>query len=578
MKTRTSRITGFALGGVMVAAAALTAAPAWATDSASPEVPCDAAGSWWTEDIAPTQAADGLEFAGAHAKAVDWYHTVSGNLQGLPDTSMTITRASGYHTSLVFEINRNGTDGYATIAAEPYQNGWTPGQTGVFTVTQDTLVWTSKILSGPGSQAQPIALSAMAALFPANALISEGIHLQTNSAADQLTTVATVAGCVNDNFVAPVANVPSGSWFTEDTAPVQAADGLLFAGASAKPIDWYHPVSGNLQGVPTTTMTISRASGYHTSLVWEINRTGTSGYATIVAEPYLNGWTPGQTGVFTVTQDTKVWTSKIPNPAPGSQADPITLRDMAALYPTNTIQTEGIHLGSNSVAGQLTSVAALSGAINANFVPAPVIDPIKAYVTRVYHDLFGRNPDPQGLAAWSAALAGGTPYGKVADGITYSAEYRSGMIRDTYSKYLTRLPDSKGAADWLLAMQSGVHIEDMQGGFIASSEFYAKAGGTDAAWITLLYQTVLGRNPAPSEIATWRAQLDKGASRQAVAHGFLYSSEHLTTVVNGYYLKLLGRGIDPTGRAGWVSAIQGGSRDEQIIAGIVASLEYRSHV
>ena len=68
------------------------------------------------------------------------------------------------------------------------------------------------------------------------------------------------------------------------------------------------------------------------------------------------------------------------------------------------------------------------------------------------------------------------------------------------------------------------------------------------------------------------------SSRTQVAIGFLYSSEHLTTVVDGYYVDLLDRGIDPTGAASWVSAIQGGARDEQIIAGLVASDEYRSKV
>jgi hypothetical protein len=38
---------------------------------------------------------------------------------------------------------------------------------------------------------------------------------------------------------------------------------------------------------------------------------------------------------------------------------------------------------------------------------------------------------------------------------------------------------------------------------------------------------------------------------------------------------LLGRHLDPTGAANWVALIQRGHRDEEIIAGIVASPEYR---
>jgi hypothetical protein len=48
--------------------------------------------------------------------------------------------------------------------------------------------------------------------------------------------------------------------------------------------------------------------------------------------------------------------------------------------------------------------------------------------------------------------------------------------------------------------------------------------------------------------------------------------------VDGYYQWLLGRGIDPAGRQTWVRLIQTGSRDEQIIAGIISSDEYRANV
>jgi hypothetical protein len=210
--------------------------------------------------------------------------------------------------------------------------------------------------------------------------------------------------------------------------------------------------------------------------------------------------------------------------------------------------------------------------------PVPALDPVQAYITKVYRDLFGRTPDPGGLASWSTSLRAGTPYGQVANGITYSDEYRGRMIAEAYARYLDRGPDAVGAANWLGAMRGGLHIEQMQAGFISSPEYYARGGGTDAGWIVRLYQKVLGRTPAANEIAFWQGQLGAGASRESVARGFLYSDEHLTSIVDGYYLSLLRRSIDPTGRQTWVSAIQRGARDEEIIASIVASAEYRSKV
>lgn len=201
---------------------------------------------------------------------------------------------------------------------------------------------------------------------------------------------------------------------------------------------------------------------------------------------------------------------------------------------------------------------------------------VRAYVTKVYLDLFGRAPDPTGLATWTNALQTGTPYSAVANSITASREFRAGLIDQSYRAYLDRSSEPAGLESWITAMNQGMHIEQMQAGFIASPEFFAASDSNDVRWITRLYEKVLGRSPASSEVTGWVTALAQGSSPTQVAVGFLYSTEHLTAVVNGYYLSLLGRGIDPTGAQSWVTALQNGARDEQIIAGIVASDEYRS--
>jgi subtilisin family serine protease len=208
--------------------------------------------------------------------------------------------------------------------------------------------------------------------------------------------------------------------------------------------------------------------------------------------------------------------------------------------------------------------------------PVVPVDVVARYVTRVYDDLFERSPDPSGLASWITALDGGTPYGAVSRAITASAEFRSGLIADSYRRYLGREPDGAGLRSWLGQMGRGLHIEQMQAGFVASTESYRRAGSDDRRWVTQLYQSVLGRSPSASEVSHWAGRIRAGSSRYSVALGFLYSTEHLTAVVDGYYVQLLRRSIDPSGRRSWVIAIQRGARDEEIIASIVSSAEYRS--
>jgi hypothetical protein len=220
------------------------------------------------------------------------------------------------------------------------------------------------------------------------------------------------------------------------------------------------------------------------------------------------------------------------------------------------------------------------GAGPASPASAPVVplyaDGVQRYVTKVYADLFQRAPDPAGLQTWSAALGQGAPYGAVANAITYSGEFRSRLITSSYQRYLGRGPDAAGLQGWLAGMNRGLQIEQMQSGFISSPEFYVRSGATDRLWVAELYRTVLGRPAGPGEVDFWVGQLQGGMTRGSVAIGFLYSNEYLTAVVNDYYLDLLRRGIDSSGRQTWVTEIQRGARDEEIIGSIVASAEYRS--
>jgi hypothetical protein len=202
----------------------------------------------------------------------------------------------------------------------------------------------------------------------------------------------------------------------------------------------------------------------------------------------------------------------------------------------------------------------------------------RRYVGRVYQDLFHRDVDPSGAQSWTKALVDGLPRVEVANSITSSAEYRSGLITGAYRDFLGRAPDTAGLRSWLAAMNGGMQIQQMEGGFLASPEYYAQSGSNDAAWVRRLYQHVLLRDAAESEVQQWVQAQAQGVSRERVARGFLISTERLSRIVDGYYLDLLGRPLDPVGQQGWVGAIQAGTRTEVIIGGIIASAEYYAKV
>jgi hypothetical protein len=205
------------------------------------------------------------------------------------------------------------------------------------------------------------------------------------------------------------------------------------------------------------------------------------------------------------------------------------------------------------------------------------------YIYAVYYDLFGREVDPAGLATWTGQLNSGTPRRAVADAITSSDEFRSGLIWNAYDQYLDREPDAAGLAHWLQMMRQGMTIQQMISYFLGSPEFYAKAGGTDEGFIYWLYGTVLGRAPAASEVSHWLYLITDlphrvEPTRDQIALGFLLSTERLSWDLDGEYQWLLGRGLDPSGKQTWVTQIQTGTRYEAVIGSIIASDEYLNYI
>lgn len=228
-----------------------------------------------------------------------------------------------------------------------------------------------------------------------------------------------------------------------------------------------------------------------------------------------------------------------------------------------------------AAAPALAAPAATVSASPVRTAPATAHAETSAYIDSVYLDLFDRHPDPAGMATWLDQLLNRrAPRVSVANAITSSEEFRSTLIVDLYAAYLGRQPDAAGLRFWLDKMARGWTIAQIGSGFIASDEYYAQAGSTRAGWAQKLYADVLGRGAGPDEVAFWVDQQAKGLSRPAAAMGFLLSTEHLSTVIDGYYQYLLGRSLDPTGQATWVGRLQAGGRDEDIIGGIIASAEY----
>lgn len=167
-----------------------------------------------------------------------------------------------------------------------------------------------------------------------------------------------------------------------------------------------------------------------------------------------------------------------------------------------------------------------------------------AFVTLLYRNVLGREPDAPGMQTWTSALAGGKSRSDVVLDFSESGEnidltspgVEQGLwLRDDaaaqvarlYHTTLNRLPDAEGLVTWTNALRSGDTLLGISDDFTGSPEFISRYGPLDnAGFTTLLYNNVLGRQPDSSGLAAWTESIDSGKPRAEVVVGFSESTEH----------------------------------------------------
>jgi hypothetical protein len=122
-------------------------------------------------------------------------------------------------------------------------------------------------------------------------------------------------------------------------------------------------------------------------------------------------------------------------------------------------------------------------------------------------------------------------------------------------------------------LQKGVTDEQVLTGFLASSEYFQRVGGTNKAWVDSVYKNVLGRNADAGGESYWLQALSAGQSRTVVAYGFAVSQEHEGELVQADYQRYLGRSASAPEIAGWVASIRNGATQENVAAKFATSSE-----
>jgi levansucrase len=205
-------------------------------------------------------------------------------------------------------------------------------------------------------------------------------------------------------------------------------------------------------------------------------------------------------------------------------------------------------------------------------LPREVADEI--FVTELYQELLGRSPEPGALDAWAAFIDDGGTREEVVSRFLGSEEYLGRIVEEAYGNYLGRAPDPMGLAGWTEFLADGNSAEDLAARLIASDEYARLRGDGIDAFLSGVYDDVLGRSPDAGGLAAWAQGLEHGEDRLLVARQFLRSEEARRGQIDGLYRRFLGRSAEESGVQAWLAILADGTSRERAVATILASPEY----
>lgn len=163
-------------------------------------------------------------------------------------------------------------------------------------------------------------------------------------------------------------------------------------------------------------------------------------------------------------------------------------------------------------------------------------------VRKLYKQALNREPENGGWLYWTGLLqTGAASLGTVARGIFESTERLNPIIAGYYRTFLSREPEAKGLGEWRERWQREGSPENIISGILSSPESYAKAGGTNAGWVTEVYRRLLNREPEAEGLRYWTDQLGAGRSQADVVLGFITSDENRRNLARTWYQQYLGR-------------------------------------
>ena len=187
--------------------------------------------------------------------------------------------------------------------------------------------------------------------------------------------------------------------------------------------------------------------------------------------------------------------------------------------------------------GQLNSGAATRAQVAEEFMHSDAFQGRLGPIVRLYTAYFKRLPDYEGLMYWYDRMHPSSGAGlnlvQVSEGFAQSIEFantygnldNAGFVTRVYQNVLGRDPEAEGYAYWMGRLNSGMSRGEVMVGFSESIE--NQQASANSQLVTLAYTGLLRRVPQSAEHARWLADIQSGrATVLNLIDNLLKSSEY----------------------------------------------------
>lgn len=201
---------------------------------------------------------------------------------------------------------------------------------------------------------------------------------------------------------------------------------------------------------------------------------------------------------------------------------------------------------------------------------------LRKYVRALFLDTLKRDPSGAEIEVLLKRMLDGTTRKGLARDLLQTEEFRRTQVRHWFQRFLHKIGTEEELQQWSEKLLRRSQEETLTS-FLSAPEYVLRDGGSNEEFVTALYEDLLSRKPADTEIQSWVGLLNShAASRMCVANNFVTSRETRERQIRSWHLDFLNREPAMDSLKMNLERFRQGESHEDILVSLLSGSEYFS--